>query len=47
VDDSLLRLASTGGYVVATTDAELRRRLRRAGVKVLILRQKRYLQLVG
>jgi rRNA-processing protein FCF1 len=47
VDDSLVRLASAGGYVVATTDAELKRRLRRAGVKVLMLRQRRYLQLVG
>lgn len=47
VDDSLVRIASAGGYVVATTDAELKKKLRRSGVKVLILRQKRYLQLVG
>jgi len=47
VDDSLARLASAGGYVVATTDADLKRRLRCVGVKVLILRQRRYLQLVG
>jgi rRNA-processing protein FCF1 len=47
VDDSIVRLAASRGYVVATTDAELRRRLREVGVKVLILRQKRYLQLVG
>jgi len=47
VDDSLVRLASAGGYVVATTDSELKKKLRRSGVKVLILRQRRYLQLVG
>jgi len=47
VDDSLVRLASAGGYVVATTDSELKNKLRRRGVKVLILRQRRYLQLVG
>jgi rRNA-processing protein FCF1 len=47
VDDSIVRLAASRGYVVATTDAELRRRLREVGVKVLILRQKRYLQLMG
>jgi len=47
VDDSLVRLASAGGYVVATTDSELKKKLRRSGVKVLILRQRRYLQLIG
>ncbi|HEX9915951.1 MAG TPA: DNA-binding protein [Candidatus Bathyarchaeia archaeon] len=47
VDNSIVRLAASRGYVVATTDAELRRRLREVGVKVLILRQKRYLQLMG
>lgn len=47
VDDSIVRLAASRGYVVATTDAELRRRLREVGVKVLYLRQKRYLQLIG
>jgi len=47
VDDSMVRLASEAGYVVATTDAELRRKLRGRGVRVLILRQRRYLQLVG
>jgi rRNA-processing protein FCF1 len=46
VDDSLVRLASTGNYVVATTDAELRKRLRSIGVKVLLLRQRRYLRLM-
>ena len=43
VDDSLIRLASEHGYVVATTDSELRRRLRDRGLKVLYMRQKRYL----
>jgi len=43
VDDSLIRLASETNYVVATTDSELRRRLRDRGLKVLYMRQKRYL----
>lgn len=43
VDDSLVRLASEHGYVVATTDSGLRRRLRDRGLRVLYLRQKRYL----
>jgi uncharacterized protein len=47
VDDSLVKLAIIGGYVVATTDSELRRRLRSSGVKVLYLRQRRYLELDG
>ena len=47
VDDSLVRLASSGDYIVATTDTELRKRLRSMGVKVLLLRQRRYLRLMG
>jgi hypothetical protein len=43
VDDHLVRLASEHGYVVATTDSGLRRRLRGRGLRVLYLRQKRYL----
>ena len=47
VDESILRIAVEKNLIVGTTDAELKRRLREAGVKVLVLRQKRYLELVG
>ena len=44
VDDSILRVASLNGYVVGTTDAELRRRLRLKGLRVLVLRQRQYIE---
>lgn len=47
VDESILRTAIGKRMIVGTTDAELRKRLREAGVKVLVLRQRRYLELVG
>lgn len=47
VDDSILRVAVEERMIVGTTDAELGKRLREAGVKVLVLRQRRYLELVG
>ena len=47
VDESILRTAVEKRLIVGTTDAELRRRLREAGVKVLVLRQRRYLELIG
>ncbi len=47
VDDSILRTAVERKLIVGTTDSELRKRLREAGVKVLILRQRRYLELIG
>ncbi|MCX6648398.1 MAG: hypothetical protein NTV61_03300 [Candidatus Bathyarchaeota archaeon] len=47
VDDQLLRLAEGDGYVVATTDAGLRRRLRGRGLPVIFLRQSRYLAIDG
>lgn len=47
VDDSLVRLALLEGMVLGTTDSELRRKARTAGVKVLYLRQKSYLVLDG
>jgi hypothetical protein len=47
VDDQLVRLADRDGYVVATTDAELRRRLRSRGLPVIFLRQSRYLAIDG
>ena len=47
VDDSLVRVAEDGNYIVATSDINLRRMLRKAGVKTLALRQRRYIELVG
>jgi hypothetical protein len=47
VDDQLIRVAKREGCVVATTDSDLRRRLRRAGIPVIFLRQARYLVLDG
>jgi rRNA-processing protein FCF1 len=47
VDDQLLRLAELSGCIVATTDTELRKRLRKRGLPVLFLRQSRYLAIDG
>lgn len=47
VDDSILRIAVEKDYIVATTDTELRNRLRKSNVKVLFLRQKTHLELLG
>lgn len=47
VDNSLISLALEMGMVIGTTDSELRKEARLAGVKVLYLRQRRYLVLDG
>ncbi len=47
VDESILRTAEGKGLIVGTTDAELRKKLREAGVKALVLRQRRFLELMG
>ena len=47
VDDQLLRLAVESGYIVATTDAGLRRRLREKGLPVVYMRQGRHLAIEG
>jgi len=47
VDDLILRLAVGGGYLVATNDGELRRRLRGEGVAVVFLRQRAFLEVEG
>jgi rRNA-processing protein FCF1 len=47
VDDLILRLAMDGGYLVATNDSELRRRLRVEGVSVVFLRQRAFLEVDG
>jgi rRNA-processing protein FCF1 len=47
VDDSILRIAVEKGYIVATTDSDLRNRLRGSNVQVLFLRQKNRLEFLG
>ena len=47
VDQSLVRIAKEGGYFVATNDAELRKKLRDAGVSVILLRQRAFLEVNG
>lgn len=47
VDDSILRTAEKKRFIVGTTDVGLRKKLRAVGVKVLVLRQRRYLELLG
>jgi len=47
VDDSLIELARINNMVIGTTDSELRKKARMEGVKVIYLRQKRYLVLDG
>ena len=47
VDDSLIQLAKEHGLVIGTTDSELRKKAREQGVKVVYLRQRRYLVLDG
>lgn len=47
VDDFILRIATQTGHPVATNDSELRRRLREAGVPVIYLRQRAFLEING
>lgn len=47
VDQSLIDLAFKENMVLGTTDSELRQNARKAGVKVLYLRQKSHLVLDG
>ena len=46
-DEVILEIASKGDCVVATTDAALKKELRRRGVPVVYLRQKSHLALDG
>jgi rRNA-processing protein FCF1 len=46
VDDNILRVAIENQYIVATSDIIFRRKLRKAGVRTLVLRQKRYIELL-
>ncbi len=43
VDDLILELASEEGYIVATNDRELRKKLRKKGVPQIYLREEKYL----
>ena len=47
VDDQLIRLAARGNHIIATTDTELRRRLRKRSIPVVYLRQRRHLAIDG
>ena len=46
VDQVLVDRAEKGGFSVATQDKELQEQLRKAGIKVFRLRQKKYIQLI-
>jgi len=46
-DDSIIRIASEEGYVVATNDAEFRRRLKDSKVPIIFVRQRAYLDSEG
>ena len=46
-DEAILEIASKGDCVIATTDAALKKELRRRGVPVVYLRQKSHLALDG
>jgi rRNA-processing protein FCF1 len=47
VDDSLVELAKKNFMVIGTTDSRLRKKARAEGIRVIYLRQKRYLVLEG
>ncbi len=47
VDDSLIQLAKKTDMIIGTTDSELRKKARDEGLKVIYLRQRRYLVLDG
>jgi rRNA-processing protein FCF1 len=47
VDDSILRIAAKEGFLVATNDTELRKKLKKAGISVIFLRQRAYLDIEG
>jgi uncharacterized protein len=47
VDDSLIRIAVDNGFIVGTTDADLRRKLRAVGIPALYLRQSNRLCIEG
>ncbi len=46
VDETIIDLAAKNQAIAATQDKELRSRLRKLGAKVIVLRQKKYLELL-
>lgn len=46
VDETILDLAAKEQAIIATQDKELRSKLRRLGIKVIVLKQKKYLELL-
>lgn len=46
-DDALLRVAKENNCIVATNDRILRKKLRKAGITTIFLRQRAYLELEG
>jgi rRNA-processing protein FCF1 len=47
VDDAIVEASKRGGYIVATNDRELRRRLRESGVSVVYMRSDGKFELEG
>ena len=47
IDDLIVRLSLSRGYIVGTTDTLLRKRLRAKGIPVVYLRQKSFLEIEG
>ncbi len=47
VDECILRVARSLGYIVATTDGKLRKRLRAMNISVIYLRDRAYLAVEG
>ena len=46
VDLLILNLIKKGNFIVATQDKELKREIRKKGVSIIALRQKKYLKLI-
>ena len=46
VDLLILNLIKKGNFIVATQDKELKREIRKKGVPIIVLRQKKYLKLI-
>ncbi|PIU73145.1 hypothetical protein COY26_01470 [Candidatus Woesearchaeota archaeon CG_4_10_14_0_2_um_filter_33_10] len=46
IDLLILNLIKKGNFIVATQDKELKREIRKKGVPIIVLRQKKYLKLI-
>ena len=47
VDDLILEIVDKDNFIVATMDAELKRKLKKLGVSIVVIRQKKYLTLIS